>query len=68
MVVVFRAFIAFAWTFFAGTWVTETGTAEPFGIFGMLTGLFALTVIPVWLYGKRLRIVTSEWVRDSRHS
>ena len=68
MVVVFRAIIAFAWTFFVGTWVTESGTAQPFGIFALLMGLFALTVIPLWLYGKRLRVATGAWVSDSRHS
>lgn len=63
MVTAFRAIISFAWTFFVGTWITESGAAEPFGIFALLMALFGLTVIPVWLYGKRFRIATEEWVR-----
>ena len=59
MVVVFRAIISFAWIFFVGTWTLESGYAEPFGIFAMLMGVFALTVVPVWFFGKRLRIATA---------
>jgi hypothetical protein len=56
----FRAVISFAWTFFAGTWVAERGAAEPFGIFALLMGIFSLLLIPLWLYGKRARIVTAK--------
>ncbi|KAF2113755.1 major facilitator superfamily domain-containing protein [Lophiotrema nucula] len=59
-----RAIIAFSWTFFVGTWVTKTGPAEPFGIFGMLMGIFALLTIPIYIWGKRLRIATAKWVPD----
>ena len=62
MIVSFRAVISFAWTFFVGEWVTSRGAAEPFGIFGMLMGLFSLLVIVQWLYGKRTRIVTAKWL------
>lgn len=66
MITSWRSIIAFAWTFFVGDWVTSKGAAEPFGIFAMLMGLFGLTVIPVWLYGKRLRIATASWVKKER--
>ena len=56
VVTILRSIIAFAWTFFVSEWVTSKGTAEAFGIFGMLMGLFALLTIPLWLYGKRMRI------------
>lgn len=59
-----RAVIAFSWTFFVGDWVDSRGTAEPFGIFGMLMGLFGLLTIPIWLWGKRLRIATADWVPE----
>lgn len=62
MVVSLRAIISFIWTFFVGDWVTAKGAAEPFGIFAMLMGLFGLTVFPVWLMGKRLRIATADLV------
>lgn len=62
MVVTLRAAVGFAWTFFVGTWIDKSGVAQPFGIFTLLMGLFSLTSIPVWLYGKRLRIATSPWV------
>jgi len=62
MIVAFRAIISFAWTFFVGEWAAAKGAAEPFGIFAMLMGLFSLTVVPVWLYGKRMRIATAELV------
>jgi len=66
MVTCFRAIISFAWTFFVGTWAAETGPAEPFGIFALLMGLFGLTMVPVWLFGKRMRIATADWVRSSK--
>lgn len=59
MVTILRAVVAFAWTFFVATWVQDRGAAEAFGIFGMLMGLFALVTIPLWLFGKRMRIATS---------
>lgn len=59
-----RAVVSFAWTFFVGEWVQHEGAAEPFGIFGMLMGLFALMAIPILIWGKRLRIWTAKWVPD----
>jgi hypothetical protein len=58
MVTILRAVVAFAWTFFVATWVQDRGAAEAFGIFGMLMGLFALATVPLWLFGKRMRIAT----------
>jgi hypothetical protein len=60
-----RAIISFAWTFFVGTWVHDAGAAEPFGIFGMLMGVFGLLTIPMLVWGKRLRIWTAKWVPES---
>lgn len=62
MITCLRAVIGFAWTFFVGEWIEARGAAEPFGIFGMLMGLFGLLTIPIYLYGKRLRIATSKWL------
>ncbi|KXH69640.1 major facilitator superfamily transporter [Colletotrichum salicis] len=62
MVTIMRAIIAFAWTFFVAQWVEEKGTSEPFGIFGMLMGIFSLLTIPLWLFGKRMRIATRKLV------
>ncbi|KAH3948937.1 hypothetical protein HBI25_011080 [Parastagonospora nodorum] len=59
-----RAIISFAWTFFVGTWVHDAGAAEPFGIFGLLMGVFGLLTIPMLIWGKRLRIWTAKWVPD----
>ncbi|EFQ36723.1 major facilitator superfamily transporter [Colletotrichum graminicola M1.001] len=64
MVTIIRATIAFAWTFFVANWVAEKGPAEPFGIFGMLMGLFSLLTIPLWMFGKRMRIATSKLVES----
>lgn len=63
MVTILRAVIAFAWSFFVADWVQTSGAAEPFGIFGMLMGVFALLTVPLWLFGKRMRIATSSIVR-----
>ena len=57
-----RAIIAFAWTFFVGTWTHDAGYAIPFGVFGMLLGLFGLLTIPYWIWGKRLSIATADRV------
>ena len=59
-----RAVISFAWTFFIGEWVHHDGPAQPFGIFGMLMGLFGLLTIPMLIWGKRLRIWTAKWVPE----
>jgi hypothetical protein len=59
-----RAIISFAWTFFVGEWVMHEGAAEPFGIFGMLMGVFGLLTIPMLIWGKRLRIWTGKWVPE----
>ncbi|ORY19318.1 major facilitator superfamily domain-containing protein [Clohesyomyces aquaticus] len=63
-VVTIKAIVAFAWTFFVGTWVTQKGPAEPFGIFGMLMGVFTMLTIPLYLWGKRLRVATAHWVPE----
>ncbi|KAI9710722.1 MAG: hypothetical protein M1820_002555 [Bogoriella megaspora] len=62
MVVVLRSIIAFSWTFFVGTWSAKAGPAEPFGIFTLLMGVFSLSVLPLWAYGKRFRIATAPLV------
>ncbi|OAG05554.1 MFS general substrate transporter [Paraphaeosphaeria sporulosa] len=59
-----RAIIAFAWTFFVGTWTHDAGYAQPFGIFGMLLGIFGLLTVPYWIWGKRFRIATAPWVES----
>ncbi|RKL07616.1 hypothetical protein BFJ71_g2216 [Fusarium oxysporum] len=62
MVTILRSIIAFAWTFFVADWVHQKGAAEPFGIFGLLMGLFSLLTVPLWMFGKRMRIATAEQV------
>ncbi|KAI3394726.1 hypothetical protein diail_2255 [Diaporthe ilicicola] len=59
IVTILRSVISFAWTFFVADWVAEKGPAEPFGIFGMMLGVFGLLTIPLWLFGKRMRIATA---------
>ncbi|KXS99808.1 hypothetical protein AC578_8866 [Pseudocercospora eumusae] len=59
MTTIMRAVVGFAWTFFVSDWVARDGAALPFGIFGMLMALFSLLTIPLWLFGKRLRIATA---------
>lgn len=40
-------------------WVETRGAAEAFGVFGMMMGLFSLLTVPLWLFGKRMRIATA---------
>lgn len=42
MTTIARAVVSFAWTFFVAQWIGKAGAALPFGIFGMLMGVFAL--------------------------
>ncbi|KAH7122988.1 major facilitator superfamily transporter [Dactylonectria macrodidyma] len=63
VVTILRAIIAFAWTFFISGWIHDRGAAEPFGIFGMVMGIFSLLTIPMWLLGKRTRIATANLVQ-----
>ncbi|TDZ30159.1 putative MFS-type transporter [Colletotrichum spinosum] len=65
IVTIMRAIIAFAWSFFVSHWVEEKGAAEPFGVFGMLMGIFSLFTVPLWLYGKRARIATRNLVENT---
>ncbi|KAF6819451.1 MFS transporter [Colletotrichum plurivorum] len=65
IVTIMRAIIAFAWTFFVAHWVEEKGAAEPFGVFGMLMGVFSLFTVPLWIYGKRTRIATKQLVEST---
>lgn len=62
MTSVARAVVSFVWTFFITDWVLSDGAALPFGIFGMLMGIFALLTVPIYFYGKRLRIATAKWL------
>ncbi|KAK5739667.1 hypothetical protein LTR17_005151 [Elasticomyces elasticus] len=62
MTTISRAVVSFAWTFFAAHWVETSGAALPFGIFGMIMGIFALLTIPLWLFGKRMRIATAGYL------
>jgi hypothetical protein len=57
-----RSIIAFAWTFFVGEWISKAGAAEAFGVFGMLMGIFSMLTVPLWLFGKRMRIATAPLV------
>lgn len=59
MVTSLRAILAFTWTLVVGDWYADRGLAEPFGIFGMLMGIFSLLTVPLWLFGKRMRIATA---------
>ena len=59
--------VSFAWTFFAADWVESAGPALPFGIFGMIMGVFALCTIPLWLLGKRMRIATAKFLPKATH-
>ena len=62
MTTIIRGAVSFAWTFFVAEWIGKAGPAEPFGISGMLMGVFALLTIPLWLFGKRLRIATAGYL------
>ena len=62
MTTIARSVISFAWTFFAGNWVASAGAELPFGIFGMLMGVFGLLTVPLWLFGKRMRIATAGFI------
>jgi hypothetical protein len=59
VVTILRSIIAFAWSFFVAEWVQSRGGAEPFGIFGMLMGIFSILTVPVWIWGKRMRLATA---------
>lgn len=52
--------------FFVSAWTEKSGYAEPFGIFGMLMGIFGLLTIPMIILGKRLRIATAKWLPKER--
>jgi hypothetical protein len=62
MTTIVRAVIAFAWTFFISDWVISAGPALPFGIFGMIMGIFGLLAVPLYVVGKRMRIATAKYL------
>ncbi|KAF7516619.1 hypothetical protein G7054_g14075 [Neopestalotiopsis clavispora] len=63
---ILRAVVGFAWSIFVADWIQKDGAAEPFGIFGMLMGIFSLLAVPLWLWGKRLRIATASTFSKER--
>ena len=65
MTTIVRAVISFAWTFFVADWVIHDGAALVFGIFGMIMGVFGLLAIPLFLFGKRMRIATAKYLPAS---
>lgn len=65
MTTIVRAVISFAWTFFVADWIVADGPALPFGIFGMIMGVFGLLAIPLYMYGKRMRIATAKYLPPS---
>ena len=68
MTTISRSVVSFAWTFFVADWVAADGAAMPFGIFGMIMAIFALLTIPLWLFGKRMRIATAGYLpKHSNH-
>jgi hypothetical protein len=62
MTTIVRSVMAFAWTFFISDWVTSAGPALPFGIFGMIMGIIGLLAVPLWIFGKRMRIITARFL------
>lgn len=62
MIVFARSIVSFAWTFFVSNWVESAGPMQPFGIFGMLLAIFTLLTVPVYIWGKRMRIATERWL------
>jgi len=63
MTTIVRSVIAFAWTFFISDWVISAGPALPFGIFGMIMGVFGLLAVPLYVVGKRMRVATAGFLK-----
>lgn len=62
MTAISRSVVSFAWTYFVTGWIETAGAALPFGIFTLIMGVFALLTIPLWLFGKRIRIATAGYL------
>ncbi|KAL4861941.1 hypothetical protein BDV12DRAFT_203510 [Aspergillus spectabilis] len=62
LVGVVRAVIGCVWTFYVGEWIESAGPAITFGIFAAVLGVFSLLTIPLYFYGKRLRIGTAKYL------
>ncbi|KAK5119730.1 hypothetical protein LTR85_007306 [Meristemomyces frigidus] len=62
MTAIARSVVSFTWTFFVSGWIDTAGAALPFGIFTLIMGVFALLTIPLWLFGKRMRIATAGYL------
>jgi hypothetical protein len=62
MTTIVRSVVAFSWTYFISDWVIAAGPALPFGIFGMIIGIFGLLAVPLWVFGKRMRIATAGYL------
>ncbi|CAK1366123.1 putative MFS-type transporter [Cercospora beticola] len=59
MTTIARGVVSFAYSFFVSNWVMSAGPEIPFGVFGGILGLFTILTVPVWLFGKRMRIATA---------
>lgn len=62
MICILRGLVPFGWTFFVAQWVEKDGFLIPFGGFTAILGSFALLIIPVIFWGKRMRIATARYV------
>jgi hypothetical protein len=66
MVTALRNVVSFGMSFGVYNFIDHQGFSGTFGIFGGVTFALGLGVIPVWVYGKRIRahfggIVLSVW-------
>ncbi|KAF3384693.1 Protein HOL1 [Penicillium rolfsii] len=66
LVGVTRAVIGCIWTFYVGDWVESIGLAATFGIFAGILGAVASLSIPLFFFGKKLRIATEKYHKHSQ--
>jgi hypothetical protein len=66
MVTALRNIVSFGMSFGVYKFIDDLGFSGTFGVFGGATAVCGLGLIPVWVYGKRIRahfggIVISVW-------
>lgn len=57
----FKAVVGFVLGFYTNTWVVNEGYLPAYGEMAAIEAILLLTAVPMYFFGKRLRISSAKW-------
>ncbi|KAH8729135.1 major facilitator superfamily domain-containing protein [Phaeosphaeriaceae sp. PMI808] len=66
VITAFRGFVSFGTSYGVAKFIETSGYDGSFGTYAGLTALFGLLGIPVFIFGKRIRMFTGRWTTKTR--